>query len=596
MRPGAHLWILFLLALSLRLAHVADIRGQVVFSAPLVDAGAYDVAARAVAARGPGAIETPYYQPPLYPMLLGALYAATGGSYLAPRLVQAGVGALTVALVAMLAALAGGRRAGWIAGGLLLAYGPVLYFEGELLPPTMLLALHTAALLLLARAERAARPLRPLLAGGLLLGVAAATRPTGLLLAAFAAAWWWAGAARRARPAAASRDVAAFVLAVLLPIVPFTLANVLLGREPILVSWNGGINFYVGNGAGSDSLTAIRPGYAWEGLQLEPLRAGVHGSRRAESDYWVRRGLREAAADPLAWAAALGRKTLRLLDARETPRNTDWEDFRRDSRLLSLPLGGFGLVAPLALLGALAAFAPRGPAPPRVRSLLGVQLLAVAAQNLGFFVADRYRLEAVPALCVLAGLGLDQALRRRGRVGWRAALLIAAFAAVVHVDFLGERRIDEARGAVWRAVALEQAGFRAGSGRKLQEALRLAPDDVDVHRLLGDHFVGRGEVARALEHYDRALAGAPDFVDALVAKARVLDQLGRQQEAEATYRSAAAADPYDARVRLLYGVHLARARRWDEARTQFEAGLMIDPRNDDLRANLGNLERIRGGS
>ena len=288
---------------------------------------------------------------------------------------------------------------------------------------------------------------------------------------------------------------------------------------------------------------------------------------------------------------------LRLIDARETPRNTDYEDFRRDSSVLTLPLPGFGLVAPLALLGWMIAFAPRGPAPRRLRSLLGVLLATVALQCLTFFVADRYRLEAVPALCILAGAGVDEAVRRRGRVGVAATLACLGAALAVNAGLPGPRPIDETRAAIHRAVALRERGLNESATRKLMEALRHDPGDVDAHRLLGEQYLERHEPNRALEEFDLALTGAPDYVEALLAKAELLEALGRAAEAEPAYRRALAADPYSVRVRLLFGVFLAkRGGRLDEAREQFEAGLRIDPTNPDLTADLGNLDRLSGGS
>lgn len=592
MRLRADLGALLLAAVALRAVFLWDLSGQVVFSSPLVDARVYDEQARAVAEHGPGAIPTPYYQPPMYPLLLGGLYALTGGSWLAPRVAQCALGVATVLLVAGLAARGGRRRAGWLAGALFAAYGPVLHFEGELLPPALLLALWAGSTRLLLDADESPRPLPRLLGAGVLLGISAAARPTGLLYAAAAAIWWLA----RGRRSGAPRHLAAFAAAVLVPVLPFTAANLVGGGEPVLVSFNGGINFYLGNGTNPDSLVAIQPGYAWDKLQIAPFAEGVRGSRRAESAYWVDRALREAAADPAAWARALGRKALLLLDARETPRNTDYEDFRRDSVVLSLPLPGFGLVAPLALLGALIAFAPRGPSPSRLRSLLALTMAVVALQNLGFFVADRYRLEAVPALCILAGAGLDEAWRRRGRIGWGPALALLAAALAVNAGLPGPRPVDETRAAIHRAVALQARDLNEGAIRKLQEALRHDPDDVDAHRLLAQQYVRRRDPARALEEFDRALAGAPDYVEALVSKAQLLELLDRAGEAEAAYRRALAADPFSTRVRLLYGVFLARAGRRDEAREQFEAGRRIDPANPDFPANLGNLDRLSGGS
>jgi len=571
-------WILFVAALALRLAVVAEGRGSLRFEAPLVDARTYHDEARAVAAGGPAALDVPYYQPPLYPMFLGTLYAMFGVGATAPRVLQALFGALTAVLVFAIADRIAARRAAWIAALLYAAYGPVLYFEGELLPPALVLAASTAALLLLLRADASGRT-APWLAAAFLLGVSTATRPTGLVLAAGVAVWWIRRSAAR-QPA-----MLPAILAFLIPILPFTLANSLGGREPVLVSWNGGINFYLGNGADSDSLTAIRPGYAWDRLQVEPLRGGAR-SRGQESRYWVRRAVAEASADPAAWAASLGRKALRFLDARETPRNTDWEYWRRDSRILSWPWVGFGLVAPLAFLG----LGVRGPAS-RPRALLAISLAATAAVNLAFFVAGRYRVEAVPALCALAGIGADALLRDRGRAASVPVFALAALGAVVvHADFLGERPVDEVREAINRAAALRDLGRDVEAARALRTALALAPHDPDANYRLGQIELGAGDATRALARFDRALAGAPDYVLALLGRATCLERLGRRDEAEVSYRRAVAVDPWSAETRLNYGVFLAIGGRNEEARREFRAGLAIDPKDARLQRNLRRLQ------
>lgn len=576
-RPPAP-WILLVVALALRLAVLQDTRESVRFESPLVDARTYDDSARAIAAEGPDALEVPYYQPPLYPMLLGALYAVTGGSPTAPRVVQALLGALTTVLVWSLVSRIAGRRAGWIGALLFAAYGPALYYEGELLPPALVLATGAGALLLLHRADESGRTL-PWLGAALLLGVSTAARPTALLLAAGAAIWWIR------RPAARQPAMLPALLAFLLPILPFTIANSVGGKDPVLVSWNGGINLYLGNGANSDSLTAIRPGHAWDRMQVEPLRGGAR-TRGQESRYWVQRTVREASADPGAWLGALGRKALRLVDVRETPRNTDWEYWRRDSRILSWPWIGFGIVAPLAFLG----LGVRG-VPRRGRALLVVPLVTTAAVNLAFFVAGRYRLEAVPALCALAGIGVDRLLRDGRRAASATAFALAALGAVVvHVDFLGERPVDEVRAAINRASALRVLDRDAEAARALRGALVVAPDDVDANFRLGQIDLARGDVPTALARFDRALAGDSGFVRALLGRATCLERLGRRPEAEEAYHRALYADPWHAETRLNYGVFLAIGGRTEEARTQFRAGLAIDPNDGRIQRNLRRLQ------
>ncbi len=604
MRGLPHPGILVVIALALRLVGAFEARSDPTFDSPIVDAWGYDRAARQIVEDGPGALEVPYYQPPLYVFFLAVIYGASEGSWLAPRLVQALLGALTVGFVAAVAgAGAGGaagdrtrgRRAAWMAGGLMALHGPALFFEGELLPPTLILTLSTAAILLLIRADRTVAP-GQLLAGaagaGLLLGLSTVTRPTALLFA-LAAVWWWL---RGGRTRARIRALTAGAIAFALPILPITIANRVGGGETIPISWNGGINLWLGNGAGSDSLTAIQPGFAWDRLQVDPLRVGVT-SRRGESAYWVRRAAREAGADPTAWFGALGRKTLRLLDAQETPRNVDYRAVREVSRFLGLPWSGFGIVAPLALLGwllrgAASASSRRSRDPDRERALLGWALAAVAVENLLFFPTGRYRLEAVPALCVLAGLGVDGALRAgRGALRLPAVLTILAFTAVVHLDLLGEREIDRTRVAVNEGVAHRHAGRSGPAAAAIRRALELSPGDADAHRWAGEMALETEDPQTALRHFEAALAAEPDYVRVLQGSAQALERAGRRPEAEAVYRRALEADPWETGTRLNFGVFLAVEGRLDEARGQFERGLRIDPTDGPLRRNLDRLDR-----
>ncbi len=582
--------LVFLAAATIGIAYVLEVRDTPAFLSPLVDAYTYDQSARAIAANGPGALETPYYQPPLYPMLLGAVYRATGDSAIAPRFLNVLLAAATAALVYILGARIAGSRAGAAGAALFSLDGPAIYFQGELLPVALLLFLHTAAIVAALAADRSRRPVACLAVSGLALGLATAARPTAILLGLAIALWWAVGSRGRAGASSVRRRaLVAAVTAWAIAVLPWTIANLSRGGEPVLVSWNGGINFYIGNGGHSDSLTAIQPGAAWERLQREPRIAGV-GSRREESDYWVRRAAREAAGDSEGWIAALGRKTLRLFDARETPRNTDWEAFRPASRLLSLPLPGFGILAPLAFLALV-----RNGIEPRLRSLLVLALAAVAIQNLAFFVADRYRMEAVPALCVLAGAAIDDLLRglpkQPGRRGAPLSLALAAlFTAFVWIDWLGEREIDETREAIHRGVSLRRLERNQEARTAFEEAARLSPRDPDAQRWLGEIALGEERWTDALDHFRRAIAAAPDYVRPLLGEAQTLERMGRSAEAEPLYLSAMRADPWSADVRLNYGVWLAKAGRGGEARAQFEEGARLAPHDDRFRRNLRRLD------
>lgn len=596
----------FLLAFTVAIVFVLEIRNSPLFLSPVVDAYTYDQAARAIARSGIGSLEVPFYQPPFYPLFLGGLHALTGGDPLFPRLANCVLHAGTAALIFMVGRSLGGTVAGASAATLFALYGLALYFVGELLPVSLLLFLQTASLALLLTAARSPRPGLMFAVIGILLGIAAITRPTSLFLLGAAGIWWIA--VSRSEPAQPSpegsktasrahRIAGPLLLGITCAaaaILPVTVANGSKSSEIILVSWNGGLNLYLGNGGNADSLVAIQPGAAWERLQRRPRRADVT-SPASESGYWTQRTLHDIAADPAGWGASFGRKAVRFLAARETPRNTDWESFRPDSRVLSLPLPTFGWVAALGLWALLRKrFDGNG------RLLLGLWMACALAQNLIFFVAERYRIEAVPALCVCAGMGvadLGNLIRRTRRPSGKALLVplcgVALFVAISGFDWLHEWKIDRTRESIHRGVALRRLERNDEAEREFSEAIRISPRDPDAHRWLGEIALGRKKYDVAIQHFDAALGEAPDYIRPLLGRAQALEEAGRGEEAEPAYRKALESDPWSTDVHLNYGVWLAKRSRLDEAEQLFRRALQLNPNDGRVQRNLTRLTEVR---
>jgi len=123
------LWI-FLTALAVRLVHVWQMRASPFFSVLLGDSRGYDEWARRIAG-GEWIGTDVFYQAPLYPYLLGAIYAVAGRHLLLVRVVQAVIGAASCAFLALAAERLFERRAVGVAAGLMLAlYAPAIFFDG----------------------------------------------------------------------------------------------------------------------------------------------------------------------------------------------------------------------------------------------------------------------------------------------------------------------------------------------------------------------------------------------------------------------------------------------------------------------------------
>lgn len=110
-----------------------------------------------------------------------------------------------------------------------------------------------------------------------------------------------------------------------------------------------------------------------------------------------------------------------------------------------------------------------------------------------------------------------------------------------------------------------------------------------------------GDLRRAREELDTALALAPDYPGALAAKGQMLAELprwlgGDRQEAERLLRRAVALEPDDARMRLMLAGVLQEAGQRDEARLHARAALGVlerDGPEDELvtaRTLVASLE------
>lgn len=492
------------LALALRVAYVLGQRGDVLFDFPVVDEERYVAMGRALA-EGRVPDPRPWFHPPGLVYALALVFRAAGPGLLAPRLVQALVSSACCALTWGVARRFFAPRVALGAAALCAVHGVLVFEAYELLPPTWMLAADLVALWLLVRAKRSARPLSAL-AAGVALGVAGLFGPTVLPFALASAVWL-------RRPVL----VAIFAAGVVLPIAPVTWGNWQRGHEVVLISTNGGINFFLGNGDDYEARLAVRPGPHWDELRESPRREGARGEAGASS-YYFERGLAFWRAEPARALGLYARKLYLYFDGPEIPRDTDVQVLRRDSRLLgALVTGGppwvpDGLLMPLALFGAVACWRQR-----RARLLVtfvAVQALVVAA----FFVTSRYRVPALSVLAMLAAAGIERCV-----TAWRSAT--------------GARRFLPVAACLALAAPLNVA-TRESAGRYDAE--------LDFYRGLAIRNY-QGDPSRAVEFFEKATREDPGDARYLFELGNTEQGLGHASAAVAAWTRAAADDPWDGR-------------------------------------------------
>lgn len=341
---------------------------------------------------------------PLYPIVLapltwfdaslrdGRLPASVPAAI---RLAQSLAGILVVLGAAALATRAGGERAGVVAAWLAALHPALTWIPAYALSEAVFVPLVIGAIAVVGRAldrpaaaASARTELRDLAAGGVLTGLAVLARPSTLVAVPLVALFLLGS--RRVRPALA------FAAGVTLAIAPWAVPNSIAHGRVVVVSAQGGVNFWIGNHpkATGDGDLAANPQLKVANLELRARHPHLTPVQLEPVYYreafdWIR-------SEPVAWAGLLARKAYYTV----VPTGPSYR--------LHSPLYFWASVVPylallpLAVAGARAATA--SPAPPVA---LGLFVLSSLVSSVLFFPHERFRIAIVdPALVVMAAVWL----------------------------------------------------------------------------------------------------------------------------------------------------------------------------------------------
>jgi tetratricopeptide (TPR) repeat protein len=510
-----------LIALALRLGSLWQLADSPLIEIPVGTSSAYaqvletGVGAEALAA-------------PLYALLL-----TLSQDLIDPwgvRLVQAFLGAINCALIALLGLAVAGRAGGWWAGMLGAAYGPALLYGAELVPAILASFLALAALSLLIVADRRDDPVL-FAVGGLVTGAAALAEARLLLLVP--AVLIWAGGWRREQVL----RMLAFALPALTLIWvggswrSLELPAPQVALERLYLAWHGveilpDLDAY-GPGFDSGLIAAL----TWEhglafpfGLVAPLALAGAAlraGGKCARADALL--GFFAAAATVGAAATATGaRGRLPLALALLPWAAVALTEGRR--RLAARPVP---VLAAVALVGMVLAAEP-GLA--RARGQASHQRwLGYAYEHLDMQGSAIGAYEAALA----GGIAEPAAYRALARIYAEAGALDRSVGVYRQ---LVERWPGDSRVRVDLADHLLGAGRALEAEKAYRAALASGADSAVVLGRLGDALQSRGDHAAATDAYQRHLQTRPDSHRVRFRLARVLEENERGEEAVLHYR------------------------------------------------------------
>jgi 4-amino-4-deoxy-L-arabinose transferase-like glycosyltransferase len=483
-----------LVAFGLRLLHVIFTAGGNPLAANLaLDAAVYDRWAKTLVWGGP-AVPTLLMQAPLYPWLLSLIYHICGPNLTAARFVQALLGTTSCGFIIVVTRrLFKSSLAGIIAGLIAALYLPFIFYEGMLVPATLVVFLSLLSIVLLVP-ERRDPGLGRTLVAGVVLGLCAAAKPVAMLLVPFALLHLRTSSRSVVPGHPFLRRAGALAAGVVLALVPLVVRNYRVAGEFIPLTTGGGINFYIGNNPRAIGYYSVpfyggRPIGATPEEQLKRMREFAEAERgrtlspAAVSRFWFERGIGCIRSDPKWWAALTWRKFLLFWNRHERANVESMSFHRRFGGVLGLPLLTFGVVAPLALLGI---FMTRE----RWRDLwlLYGGIITYLAAALLFYVLARYRLPVLAFLIPFAGAAAAGLLKLLRDEKWSEPVLLAAALLVlsyfINMKIAGDTPAGTAGNLKRLANVYIAEGDTTSAVESLREAARSDPADTTLVRYL----------------------------------------------------------------------------------------------------------------
>jgi tetratricopeptide (TPR) repeat protein len=610
-----------------------QIRHAPFFTLLMGDSKGYDEWARRVAA-GDWIGGDVFYQAPLYPYFMGAIYSVVGHDVLAVRVCQAILGSISCALVADAAWRLFSKRAGTIAGLILALYPPAIFFDGLLQKTALDAFLTSLAIWIISgiiTSPKSSKSWSIWFGLGATMGALSLTRENALILIGVIVAWSLVDAGRSlGRPGIAIRQIAAFALGVALLLLPVAIRNYAVAGGFYLTTSQFGPNFYLGNNARTDgtagSLIGGRGSSEYErqdAIDIAERATGRTLTPGEVSSYWTGQTLAFIRSQPGWWLKLMARKVVLLWNSAEAFDTESQESYAEWSPLLGVGglVGNFGLLVPLAAFGVCVTWQDR-----RRLWVFYALVLTYAASVVLFFIYARYRYPLVPFLILFTSAGLARAvefLRTRSRIELvGVAALVAGLLVFTHVPVLdaadnravtehnlgsalqSEGRIDDAIERYRRAVAIKPdyapaysnlgsallaKGDAAGAISAYQQALSIDPDFSDAHFNLGNALMREGDPVRAIPHFRRVLSKAPDSIDARTNLGIALTATGQLDEGITELEAAVRLAPKSAIAERALGEALADRGRASDAADHLHRAIALAPDDGEAHYALGRL-------
>jgi tetratricopeptide (TPR) repeat protein len=355
---------------------------------------------------------------------------------------------------------------------------------------------------------------------------------------------------------------------------PVTLRNLVVGNDLVLIGWQGGHNFYLGNNpqASGWSVTAAQLDVTWWGgyndaVQVAQQETGRQLKPSQISRFWYKKGLSFILSSPFRWVKLMINKVVYFWKGFEIPNDKNFYFYKNFSSVFNLLLTKsplylpFGLIGPLSILGMAVGLRKW-----RKYLLLYLFVLSYSISVVIFFVCSRFRMPVIPFL-----------------------IIFSAFFIWWLIDKIKNRKLSPLSMSI-PVLLILVIFLNTGRGKIIPETEQNAQD----HFILATTYERLGKLPEAVREYQTALEYDPEFAGAFNNLGIIYGQIGKPQLAAEQFNEAIGLDPNYDKAYFNLGVIYQQADSLDKAEQVYLRALQINPQYEAARLNLGKLYFRKG--
>lgn len=567
------LLIIIIVALSVKLINFYILKDNPFFNSPIMDE-LYNHKIAEEIEGGEILNNTPFYRAPLYVYFLAAIHKISIENLFTARLINLFLGLGVIIVLYLITKELWGVIVAIITAIIATFYPMLLYFDTFLLSTILETFLYLLGIYFLIKGFRDNR-IYSLILSGLFFGLGAITRPTilpFLLLVGVLILF-----CRKKTFKLRLRNLSYFLIPVIVIVLTVTIINIIAGDDLVIIAWNGGINFYIGNNSNSTGCEATTPEIdsSWWGgyrdaISIAEEEMGKSLKPSEVSAYWYRMGFKFIRDNPVDWMKLLWKKAVLTIGNLEINNNQSISGFRSFSPLINIKFPNFAFIFSLGIAGIIISGLKRFD-----DRFLFLYILTYALTIIVFFTNARYRLPIVPILIAYSGFTIFSLISYIKRRNWKKLIIIGTIIVILLIvsliDFYGLREIlDNSAfqyGNIGRAYMLQ--GEYEKAIEAYEKAIEINPYEYHNYNALGLSLLNIGKDEEAYKYFLKSYELKPN-ARALSSMAQYHIEVGEYETARKLLREALLINPEDGQSLFYMGVVHMYYNEYNEAIVLFE--------------------------